>query len=51
VGQVFAAIATKDEVKVQLFTWGGTRSQIQNRTAKMAINLLRLELMGLEPSL
>jgi nicotinamide-nucleotide amidase len=45
VGRVFAAVASAQGCTVVPFTWGGTRWEIQSRTAKMALNALRLELV------
>lgn len=43
-GTVFVALATATGTTATPFTWGGTREEIQSRTAKLALNAMRLEL-------
>ena len=44
-GSVYVAVASARRTRVQPYTWGGTRTEIQSRTAKLALNLLRMEMM------
>ncbi|MGL6074138.1 MAG: competence/damage-inducible protein A [Fimbriiglobus sp.] len=41
-GTVFVAVATAQGCRVQPYAWPGNRHEVQSRTAKLAINLLRL---------
>ena len=44
VGRVFVALADAGGCEVYPFNWFGTRTEVQSRTAKMALNALRLRL-------
>jgi nicotinamide-nucleotide amidase len=50
-GTVFVAVSFRGAVTSQSSSWTGTRVQIQNRTAKIALNLLRLQLLSPPSSL
>jgi competence/damage-inducible protein CinA-like protein len=45
VGLVFVGLAWKDGSTAIQFSWGGSRQEIQSRTAKLALNQVRLHLL------
>src|SRR5262249_56079895 len=45
VGLVFVGLAWKDGSSAVQFSWGGSRQEIQSRTAKLALNQVRLHLL------
>ena len=46
VGSIFVALAHAGKCEVFPFNWFGSRTEIQSRTAKMALNALRLRLLS-----
>ena len=47
VGTAFVAVAHADGAEVTRYGWLGTRLEIMSRTAKLALNMVRLRLQGL----
>ena len=46
VGLVYVGLAWAGGVTSQSWNWGGTRTEIQSRSAKLALNRVRLHLQG-----
>jgi nicotinamide-nucleotide amidase len=49
IGTVFVAMASANGVASYPFSWGGTRTEIQRRTARFALNRIRLHLTSPSP--
>ena len=47
VGLVYVGVAWEDGVASYQFSWSGTRQEVQRRTAKLALNRVRLHLLQL----
>jgi nicotinamide-nucleotide amidase len=45
VGTVFVGLSWDGGATTTSWSWGGTRTEIQSRTAKLALNALRLYLL------
>lgn len=45
-GLVYVGLAGANTTSVKSFSWGGTRQEVQNRTAKLALNQVRLALLN-----
>ena len=45
IGLVHVGLAWEGGVVSRQWNWGGTRSEVQSRTAKLALNLVRLHLL------
>lgn len=50
VGTAYVGLAHADGTQVTRYGWLGTRHEIMSRTAKLALNMVRLRLMKLGPS-
>ncbi len=48
VGLVYVALAWSGGVSSVRFSWTGSRAEVQRRTAKLALNQVRLHLLGKE---
>jgi nicotinamide-nucleotide amidase len=46
VGLVFVGLAWDGGSKAATFSWAGTRAEVRSRTSKMALNAVRLHLLG-----
>lgn len=46
VGLVHVGLAWAGGASSRSFNWGGTRSEVQSRTTKLALNMVRLQLLG-----
>jgi nicotinamide-nucleotide amidase len=46
VGLVYVGLAWDGGAAAQKWNWGGTRAEVQGRTAKLALNRVRLHLLG-----
>ena len=45
VGLVYVGLAHASGVRSTSFNWSGTRTEVQSRSAKLALNLVRLHLL------